>query len=644
MYLDKLLIKEFGQFNNEEIELKPGFNFVYGDNKAKRTSVMDFSVGMMYGMAKSRGLGNYHKIYERNKPKKALGYSGKAYIKKDNDTFFVEKSFLKHSQKMSMLNIGTGREVQVNSKNSLRNTLFEVSKNTYISTFCINNAFKDNMEEFLGNYATTGSPDIDKAKAVAALKEKRKEFDKTELEKRITDIGNELIDYKDVEDKIKDIRNKIKEVDEELAIETAKRKREARKLIESGNVKDEDANVDADNTSWENEEKTDELKNNSESDSQSGDKHEDANSLSDKKTDDYDVLSDNDNVIMRNKDAEVSVEEIEEENNENSETSEASSESEDDSKKSKKEDKESNLFLNADLIKDVKEVKKLSERLWFIILTGFFVVGVITAFVYILPFDKGVRQIFVICTILFVLVTIVEGLFAKGIFEGDVGTPDDDDFKRVIYELERKTETYEDVKIDMTFAQAYKDRKSDLRVVEKQLLDDKVRKEQLEEELAQITEKRDNVDKEVHAINLAINTINELSTEFHDELGFIINNNISEIVTKMTNGRYIDVFMDDSHNMKAKSNTGIVFVDRLDDNSKEQIYISMRLCVAKVLGTHRLPFIINEMFDDMNDITFSNMMECLNMISTDQYIIITSNPDIKRMIEGLEYECNYVEL
>ena len=51
--------------------------------------------------------------------------------------------------------------------------------------------------------------------------------------KQLDEISAEMDAFSDVDEELKDIRAKISKLDEEFAVETAKRKREARKIIES---------------------------------------------------------------------------------------------------------------------------------------------------------------------------------------------------------------------------------------------------------------------------------------------------------------------------------------------------------------------------------------------------------------------------
>ena len=371
-------------------------------------------------------------------------------------------------------------------------------------------------------------------------------------------ISDELDRFKDVSQELADTRSKIHDLDEEFAIETAKRKREARRLVESDK----------------------------------GVKYEE------------------------NEDLNERLEEL----------------------------TENAGFHDVELLKRDKGEQKLTDKIWFIILTGIFVVAVIAAMVYILPFEKGVRQLFIICTFIFVVITIVEGLFAKGVFQDDVKTPSEEEFKRIIQELERKNETYEEVEIDMSFATEFADKKAELKVVEKELLDKLDRKRELEDEFAVLSKKRDELEREIHAINLAINTINDMSAEIHGDLGFLINDNISDIVSKITDGKYQDVYLDEKLHVMVKDGDSYVGVEYLSAGTTEQIYLAVRLSVARLLCRDKMPLIIDDIFTNYDEKRLINTLDCLKTIDTEQIILMTSNSRIGDMLDDLDMDYNYVEL
>ncbi len=607
MFLDKLSLKDFGKFNNKEIDLKPGLNLIYGENESGKTTIKEFIVGMLYGIEKSRGLGARLDDYELRKPFDGRGFSGRAYIKDRGKNYFVERSFLRHNRKVSVMDVQSGMEVKLKNKNSLHGTIFELDKNTYVNTLCIGEhgaapgkELAGEMNNYLVNLSTTGSADIDKDKAIDSLKQVKKQYDMRPVAKKVEIISNELAEFEDIDDKINGIRKQISELDQEFAMETARRKREARKLIELQEISVEENTVE-ENTEEENTE---------------GENTEEKNSES--------------------------------ENRETGETQNATETAvedapEDDSEGEAK-GRKNRLFLDADLIKDIKKDVPLTDRVWFIILTGLFVIGVIAAMVYILPFERSVRQLFIVCTVLFVIVTIVEGMYAKGMFDGDIYAPDEEDFKRVIYEMERKQEAFQDVEIDMSFAAEYADKKAELRIIEKELLDKKEKRNELEEEFNVMSKELARLEKENHIINLAINTINQVSAEIHGDLGFLINDNISDIVSKITDGKYQDVRLDENLHVMVRDNDSYVGMEYLSAGTMEQIYLAVRLSVARLLCRDKMPLIIDDIFTSYDETRLVNTLDCLKTIDTEQIILLTSNPHIGDMLDDLDMDYNYVEL
>lgn len=565
MYLNKLLLKDFGKFNNKSIDLKPGLNLIYGENEAGKTTIKEFIIGMLYGIDKSRGLGARLDNYELRKPLDGRGFSGKAYINYKGKNHLVERSFLRHNRKLSAMDVQAGRELKLKNKNSLHGTMFDLDKNTYVNTLCIGEhgaapgkELANQMNNYLANLSTTGSADIDKTAAIERLKAEKKKNDVKPIIEKLDNIAAEIDEFKTVDEDLKDIRAKISELDQEFAMETAKRKREARKMVE-------------------------------------GD------------------------------DGEVSYEE--------------------NYQLSAKLDNLAEQATAATEIEDEEPEEKLSDKIWFIILTGIFVIGVIAAMVHILPFSEGVRKLFIVCTFLFVIVTIVEGLYAKGVFQDDITTPSEEEFKRIIKELEKQAETSEDdVEIDMTFAKEYAEKKADLKVIEKNHLDRRAKKLELEEEFTVISKQRDAVEREVHAINLAINTINEMSAQIHGDLGFLINDNISDIVSKITDGKYDDVRLDENLHVMVRDGDSYVGIEYLSAGTMEQIYLAVRLSVARLLCRDKMPLIIDDIFTNYDEPRLINTLDCLKTIDTEQIILMTSNPHIGDMLDDLDMDYNYVEL
>ncbi|MBQ9277341.1 MAG: AAA family ATPase [Lachnospiraceae bacterium] len=599
MYLNKLLLKSFGKFNNKEIVLKPGINVISGKKDSGKSTIKDFIVSMLFGFSNC-ALNEKNNKFESYKPHDGRVYSGKANLKDDDKTYFVERSFAKKNSRTNVLELNSGRDVQIEN-DSLDGRLFKCCRDDFVNGLCIDNK-DDDYEGYIkhdfSNMIVSGAASVELNKSIFYLKKKRKEFDTSAITDNIDIIDSELEDFEDVDARLKSVRKKMRDIEENLAIETARRKREARRLIQSRPAKEDD-----------------------EKEEESSDKKTITESVDESKVNSEQTSDDNAKADDNIKEKSLSA-------------------SEDKSE----EVSEDNIFLNADLLKDYKPEVKLTDRIWFIILTGIFVVGIIAAIVYILPFDNAVRQIFIICTILFVIVTIVEGLYAKGVFDEDVRTPSEEEFKRIIYELERKTETYEEVEIDMSFAKEFLDKREELADEERMILKDMARRDELKEEKKSQEAKLDKAKKEIHAINLAINTINDLSKDISKSYSYMINNNVSDIISKLTNNKFNDLYINENNKPMVMSQSGYVDFDSLDDNDMRQIYLSIRFAIAKSMLDKNMPVILDGIFDGLENNLLANAIDIVRKFSTSQIIILSSDYRVENRLKELNTEYNLIAL
>lgn len=549
MYFSKLLLKDFGKFHNREINLKPGVNVVYGTRNAGKSTVADFEYATLYG------IGTFPETEDddlaHHKPMDGRDFSGKAYVIKDGDEYLVERSFRKHNMTTQVLNVKNGRVGKLKHKNSLYESLTGVDKKTYSDALYIRQQ-KDTENEaedlntFVTNLATTGSSNLDKRRALAILRDQKNALDVTETEQQIAELKEELKQYDGDEEALKEVRKKIADNDEEFAIETAKRKREARRLI----------------------------------DTEKGTKYEEDDELNEH----LDSLQEN------------------------------------------------SVFLDADLLKDYKAPKKLTDRWWMIALTGLLVIGVIAALVYILPFDDGVRQLFVVCTALFVVMTIVDGLHRKGALDGENQAPSEEEFKKIVYELERKNEAYEDVEIDMSFARKYMDLKEDLRATEAEILERKKQKAQLEDEIRVCEGRKQAIEREIYATTLAINTIQELSRSYVEEWNYIINDHMTDIMQRVTGGLYEDAKIDEKLRLVIKKNGAFTDITQIDATDFPLVRMAVRVGIATRLCKEHMPVVIDGL-PQMNNTQMQGFFASIEEIPSEQILILTDDKQLVSKIK-----------
>lgn len=556
MYFNKLLIKDFGKFHNKEIVLKPGVNVLHGKRHAGKSTVGDFMYAMMYGISSSPE--TEADDLRHQKPMDGRGFTGKAYLQKDETNYLVERSFSRHNAKTQVMEVQSGRVKRLPNKNSLYQALTDVDRKTYGDALYIrpcqlggNQA--ETLNTYVTNLATTGSANLNRESAVATLKKKKSTLDVTPVEKQIADLEEDLHQFDGDEEALEQVEKQIAETKEELSVETARRKREARKLIDTS--KQQKTEEESDKT-------------------------------------------------------------------ENSETP---------------KDEEERVFLDADLLKDYAPKKKLTERLWFIALVGLFVVGVIAAMVYMLPFDNGVRQLFIVCTCLFVILTIVDGLHVNGMLEENQA-PSEEEFKRIVYELERKNEAYEEVEIDMGFAKRYMDKVEDLQATKNEILQRREQKQQMQEELRVYKERKRGIEREIQSVNLAVNTIRELSQRFVDQHHYLINNQCADIMTTVTGGKYQDAKINSKLRLQVKRGGTFVDIAEVGDEDFPAVRLAIHIAVAKELCRDKMPVIIDGL-PNLPEQQLLHIMECIKAIPSDQVLILSDNRELVDIVRNSGFDC-----
>ncbi len=237
MYLTKLLVRDFGKFHNKSVDLTTGINLVVGGPESGKSTFRDFLVGMIYGIPRREGITKVRSNYDLRKPDNSNGYSGTAYVKNDESTYLIDRTFLAGAKKASVLDVVSGREVRLKYTDTLSGTLCETDKNTYLDTRCI--AFSDEedmgdrLKDYLTNITLTGTANIDKSKAIKYLENEKKSHIPRPLIRRLDELDERISEYDGLDEEIDAVENELKTINEEFVMEAERRKREARKIVEN---------------------------------------------------------------------------------------------------------------------------------------------------------------------------------------------------------------------------------------------------------------------------------------------------------------------------------------------------------------------------------------------------------------------------
>lgn len=91
--IEKLYIISFGQFENVHIEFSPAFNLIYGKNESGKSTIVSFIEGLLYGFDDGKKVRHFNKKQEIYKPIHSYKYAGFGIFNKDGTNYRISRNF-----------------------------------------------------------------------------------------------------------------------------------------------------------------------------------------------------------------------------------------------------------------------------------------------------------------------------------------------------------------------------------------------------------------------------------------------------------------------------------------------------------------------------------------------------------------------
>ncbi|MDO5564239.1 MAG: AAA family ATPase [Eubacteriales bacterium] len=143
----------------------------------------------------------------------------------------------------------------------------------------------------------------------------------------------------------------------------------------------------------------------------------------------------------------------------------------------------------------------------------------------------------------------------------------------------------------------------------------------------------DEINKEIEALNLSIETISELSSKIKSSFGVHLNKEASELLNGITNGIYDSISIDESLGVFLNTKDRLVPMDQVSSGTMDQIYLSLRLASANLIMANaedRLPLLFDDSFVMYDDDRLKSVLIWLTKNIKSQIIIFTCH---KRELE-----------
>ncbi|WP_026895899.1 ATP-binding protein [Clostridiisalibacter paucivorans] len=167
----------------------------------------------------------------------------------------------------------------------------------------------------------------------------------------------------------------------------------------------------------------------------------------------------------------------------------------------------------------------------------------------------------------------------------------------------------------------------------------------------QIIETKENInrfEKQIESLNLARNTINDISTNMQKEYAPKLNQKVSNIINYITKGKYTEVKITEGMNIKVvdERENKIIDVNSLSEGTIDQLYFALRIATIDIVTENRnLPIFLDDAFVQYDDNRLKNILRFLMEESKNRQIIIfTCQNREKKFLEKANSKFNYIEI
>jgi len=156
------------------------------------------------------------------------------------------------------------------------------------------------------------------------------------------------------------------------------------------------------------------------------------------------------------------------------------------------------------------------------------------------------------------------------------------------------------------------------------------------ESLKHVLEENERIHEEIAAIDLALDTMTELSSSIRNSFGLYLNKTASQLIDKITGGIYNSMSVDENLNVFMNTKTKLVPVEQVSSGTMDQIYLALRLAAAKLIqvdgGVDQMPLIFDDSFVLYDDERLKTALKWLTKAYDGQVIVFTCHKREAQML------------
>lgn len=191
MKFERLVLKNFGKFQDKEIVLKDGINICYGGNESGKSTIHTFIESMIFGMERKRGRASAMDDFSRYEPWENKNYyAGSLEFESGGKHFLLTRNFDKYTKDAKLICKDDGEELGI-PNGDLQEILDGMEKSIYENTISlaqlgtkISDELITELTNYAANYYAAGDQEIRLEAALEYLKGRKKETQKRQIRER----------------------------------------------------------------------------------------------------------------------------------------------------------------------------------------------------------------------------------------------------------------------------------------------------------------------------------------------------------------------------------------------------------------------------------------------------------------------------
>lgn len=183
MKIKRIHINHFGKLNNETLSFGDGIHVISGENESGKSTLHAFFRSMLFGIERGRGRAARTDAYSRYQPWEGGSYGGVLELERDQSTYSIYRTFEKSSPVCRLADETRSRELEPSAEN-FSELLCGLTPALFGNTISVsqlkaetNADLADSLRNHIVNLHTTGSATLNVNRAIDSLRADKKKLE-----------------------------------------------------------------------------------------------------------------------------------------------------------------------------------------------------------------------------------------------------------------------------------------------------------------------------------------------------------------------------------------------------------------------------------------------------------------------------------